>query len=1351
MTRFAHHARPLLTGLLFGASTIALASGAGARDVVFATDRTLADQAAGGARVTQTTGVTQIRLDNGAVASFVDAASYAIRADGNIDLLAGSVTVASGGAAATTVHMPDGVAGVIAGEGAAASFTAALDADGKLLASGHVMNGTMRLATAAGTRDFARGAMWRADARGSDRVVAIGAQAAPSADGEAGVVEVADQREGGPLAAAANGSPVALGAALAANGASGDILTAAARIEAAVGNPTLDSFPTGDLTTLATYAARLSRVNGGRAFAGANADIVRAYLGYLADGGARAQFLTVYAGLLTQYLDLLRAGAAPSSFTGTSVARINAFIAFRARTDGFAALSAGNRALVDAYLAFITGGGDPARFGTNATDLVNAYFAFVRGGGLPADFASASQATINDYLVFLRDSGLSARLSNADQALLSAYLTSAAKGGAGFAFVDQYRLALGAYFDYLSAGRAPSGYQAIDAATLRTYLATLRATGLFDSVLGDRATFFAGYLDYLDQGGAIDGYTLLPANIFAGYATALDAFGAYLAAGGVPSAYSAADVALLRSYLATLADAGALDRLSSSNAALFRDYLVFLRGGGGVDAFPALNANIFTGYASALRAYFDYLSAGGVPSGYTALTQAQVTAYLTALGNAGASARFLGDLDSFYRGYFSYVAGGGNVDLYAGLPTPPNFAAFAATLNAYADFLAKGGLPSGYQTVSLTQLADYVKAITAAGRANELLGANATLLTDYFAYIATGAAPDAFANLPVFATYSDALRAYYDYLAKGGVPSAYTVLTQAQVAQYLSALRAAGTLDTRFDSVIAGFLAAYADYLKTGGAPDQFAGLPGQTPTPTPPPGSLAYAGGFNASKTTSITALAYSIKQGGFIIPIQVSTPRSTNAFFQINNHLIDADGGFAGIKTNNGTIVIDRGTAKNLDVLGNSTILIGRWSDGTIVDGLGGPKGFNTLTANQGMHYFLSSGVSGDPVLPTGLVNYSLLAATSPTTGGGTVAPGTFDAKLAIAFGADPKVGVEGTIVFTGEKGFTYAFTTPGGTASPSQSFGFPAITFISERATTSHGYTGILRASGEFADKNARQLGFSYTVELTAPAGFNGETIAGAAIFGTDAIPPAPTPTPAPPTTAAPITGPVDNQTTYYLNYARVDQAFRAQASYDANGKLETFANRLGSTNRRQDAAVPAGESGSIAGAIGWARWVASGGSGNAGTHIVSGTPAVALPSGGRIDYTLIGATKPTDGDGKLAPGTLTGRVAVDVAARKIGVDLDIAAGSYGWNMKTRGGVDDLSTGATIFSDVSFRTDAPVITGKTANACLGSCTGTIQGFLTGPGANYVGLAYGLIDQAAALNMSGVATFAASGAPRP
>lgn len=832
-------ARRITSGaLLVTASTLALAMPAHASSAIYASDPDVARAAAAGERVTQQGGLTQLRLDNGGTASFVDGASYQLRADGSIDLFKGSVTVAGGAGGPVVVHLAGEGEGRVEGQTAAASFSVDDKGDGKPDVRGHVINGVALIAIGPGSaRRFTAGQMWHSAGGRADLAVAIGAAAVPDGAGtDSGGTGDAPQvaamgpgggadGAGGPLAAAVNGVPVVLGDALAAAGASGDIVAAARRVQAAAAAPALETFPSGDLALLVGYAGRLEGVYGGRPFNGAAADIVRTYLQYLANGGSGAQFLTVYAGFMTQYLDLMRSNALPSSFRGASVDQINAFIAYRGRTGGLASLSSQNRVLVDAYLAFIQTGGNADQFVPRYTTLTDAYFAFLRGGGDPLAFQGANQQTINAYLVFLRDSGLLVRLSSQNQALLTAWLNSLGKDGSGFAFADQYRVSLTAYYTFLQSGRLPSTYSAADVAQLRAYLETLQATGLFERVLGAQAQFYAGYLAHLQAGGTMDGYAGLPANIFSGYSSGLTAYYTYLKQGGVPSAYTALSQEQIRVYLAALQSAGAYDRFLGELSPFWGGFYTYLAGGGNPDLYSGLPVPPdYPAFANALNAYAAYLAGGGLPSGYTALSAEKLKIYIDALISAGRLDELLGSNSGLLSGYFTYLGRGGAADSYSGLPV---YANYASALSAYYAFLQGGGLPGSYGTLTPAQIQLYIKALIDAGVYNTLLtGDTGSFLNAYYAYIRAGGTVNGYSGLPVYNTYYTQLTAYYTYLAGGGLPSGYSALSQAQIQAYLKALVDAGVFNTLFSGDVKSLLSSYYGFVSGGGVADKYTYLP---------------------------------------------------------------------------------------------------------------------------------------------------------------------------------------------------------------------------------------------------------------------------------------------------------------------------------------------------------------------------------------------------------------------------------------------------------------------------------------------------------------------------------------------
>ena len=429
MTSIATTSSRTLRVLILGASTLALSAPALANQVIFPTSGT---EVVTGQRTTQGSGVTQIKLKSGAIISISEGAEYTLNEDGSVDLHKGSITVTGAPRARVDIRMPGGVVGQIVGTNSSASFSVAEDGS----SSGHTLTGVVRVSTDGKRRKpYREGQMWSAEPGESpERTFANAAIEQPGATPTPTPVPdevVAIGGDAGPVNAALNGIPVTLGDGLAAAGASSDIIAAGRRVEAAVANPSIDRFPSGDLALLVALATDLEGAFGGTPFEAAQADIIRTYLGFLASGASGADFLTAYSNFTLGYLELIRAGGVPSGFSSgvAGAVDIDAYLAFIARTGAISALSAQDRALADAYIAFLASGQNRDLFASSFTELTAAYFAFLRSGGVPSEFTGASQAALAETIAFLQQSGLLVQLSATDQALITAFL---ANGGIGF-------------------------------------------------------------------------------------------------------------------------------------------------------------------------------------------------------------------------------------------------------------------------------------------------------------------------------------------------------------------------------------------------------------------------------------------------------------------------------------------------------------------------------------------------------------------------------------------------------------------------------------------------------------------------------------------------------------------------------------------------------------------------------------------------------------------------------------------------------------------------------------------------------------------------------------------------------
>jgi len=505
-------------GLLASASVAGLAAPAAAEKLLFSDDPALAGTTlTSGQEIRTTGGTTQIMTDSGAIVSLVGGGS--VRVAGNsVTILSGSVTVSGGsGAAAASIMLPGRTIARLSGASPSASFT--VDGDSF---SGHSLGGNVALASPTERRTYATGSAWKGSAAGgTQRVYANSADPAPA---------VASVEPAGDTAkAAADGVPVSLGEALAAVGASGDVVQAARNVEAAATNPTVPAFPAGDVETLVDFAAQLQSAYGGQLFAGAEPGIIQAYLAFLADGGGADSFKATYAALINQYIDLLRTGASPSDFSGASQQAVNAYLTYLSSTGTLQTLSEQNKALADAYLDFLTSGGTAGDFTRSYTDLVNAYLDFIKTGGAPGDFTGATQDVIKAYFDFLQSSGLVDAIAQANRSVFDAYALYLANGGTGVfvppggtnpgtdpgtnpgtdpgtgpVVLPEYASVLQAYIEFLRGGGNPNGYQGITADLIRQYINLAIDNGLFAGVPDAQIQLLRNALDLLAQLGTLD-------------------------------------------------------------------------------------------------------------------------------------------------------------------------------------------------------------------------------------------------------------------------------------------------------------------------------------------------------------------------------------------------------------------------------------------------------------------------------------------------------------------------------------------------------------------------------------------------------------------------------------------------------------------------------------------------------------------------------------------------------------------------------------------------------------------------------------------------------------------------------
>lgn len=155
---------------------------------------------------------------------------------------------------------------------------------------------------------------------------------------------------------------------------------------------------------------------------------------------------------------------------------------------------------------------------------------------------------------------------------------------------------------------------------------------------------------------------------------------------------------------------------------------------------------------------------------------------------------------------------------------------------------------------------------------------------------------------------------------------------------------------------------------------------------------------------------------------------------------------------------------------------------------------------------------------------------------------------------------------------------------------------------------------------------------------------------------------------------------------------------------------------------------------------------------GWHLVLGTatPSASVPASGGASYTLLGATHSTIDDGSFAIGTLTGsmNVAFSGATTRVGVDLSIdMPGDATYAVVSAGGTSTPSTSelGSLSAANAARLGGQVAVTSAGKACSGSagCKASFQGFIAGPDADRIGLAFVLTAGMAGTQVRGVAVF--------
>lgn len=165
------------------------------------------------------------------------------------------------------------------------------------------------------------------------------------------------------------------------------------------------------------------------------------------------------------------------------------------------------------------------------------------------------------------------------------------------------------------------------------------------------------------------------------------------------------------------------------------------------------------------------------------------------------------------------------------------------------------------------------------------------------------------------------------------------------------------------------------------------------------------------------------------------------------------------------------------------HSVISWQRWSDGQIGGESFGDPRTTVLGENQSMHVLAWSPATNLP--SEGVATYTLMGATDPTVADGSLAPGSFEGQMAVAFGgAVNRVGLDVDVSIGGH---TYNIATTGGVAAPNSSqmtvssttAGFSGTIDVATGGVACPDATCQAKVAGALAGSGATHAALAYTI--------------------------------------------------------------------------------------------------------------------------------------------------------------------------------------------------------------------------------------------------------------------------------
>jgi hypothetical protein len=447
-----------------------------------------------------------------------------------------------------------------------------------------------------------------------------------------------------------------------------------------------------------------------------------------------------------------------------------------------------------------------------------------------------------------------------------------------------------------------------------------------------------------------------------------------------------------------------------------------------------------------------------------------------------------------------------------------------------------------------------------------------------------------------------------------------------------------------------------------------------------------------------------------------------------------------------------ITRGTARIIDLYTGTANVPGfgivpiyqlfTWTDGNVFISQAGSSNTVDLSPNDAFSV-IAWGYTGllfdTPISFGRTVMFNLERASVASWSDGRAPFGSFSGTAAVSIAASGlSYGLSATVTMSNG---TFALVTPGGTAAPwlSGAVGnfdgrFSAHTIFPVTGPASFCTTSCFGDVG-FNVIFGNKIAVDYHIFDISNFGFNDVEVGGVAVFAAAS------------SNTTPLAALASFAGVFPISTggnAGASGILEPDASFGAVDNLVLREVDLVSGQKRIRDTARVDDRGFVAGIIAWERWTEGKVkddnntivtlSANQGLHLITGTPATNVPTGGTYTYDMIGGTKPTITDGSVAPGALNpnSRVAVAFAPlitnSRVGVDLNVGIGGGSYNILTPGGVSNPNLSAIALTATGgFSGSAiPVTFTGTGTACPSTCTASVDGFIAGNFATHLGIVY-------------------------